>query len=322
MSWLLCKHPEHIPNNSTLVVCTHALLILLYCIVRPILQVRFLPTGQDVLRCELVNSTWRSSAMCALLPPISLTTEALNKTSPPCLSRNGSRLASLRAAFIIEPVETNTRHRNDIRASNRAAMEAVAAAATNLGSLVVNNVGYNFQDDVWSRLTSLTRLELHTSSGGSLPASLAALTGLQHLRINNFRGLRLSHLDEATSTEVHWLQQLTRLTTLSATYIHIFGEGVYMGGTFSSPLPASLQELELDHIPHFDDLKVDMAALTDLRSFTISGKMKQLPAELGSLQQLSRLCFSKCDSLEQLPGNLGQSPAVKSVSVICNTRDR
>ncbi|KAF6254906.1 hypothetical protein COO60DRAFT_1641933 [Scenedesmus sp. NREL 46B-D3] len=125
--------------------------------------VRFLPTGQDVLRCELVSSAWRSSTMCPVLPPMHLTTQALNNTCPPCLGRNAHRLASLRAAFMTSASYGFMRHSEEIDASNSAALEVLAASASNLACLVLVDIGYDLQDSVWGRFTSLTRLELNNS---------------------------------------------------------------------------------------------------------------------------------------------------------------
>jgi hypothetical protein len=283
-----------------------------HCLPR-ILQVRFLPTGKDVLHCELVNSTWRSSTMCPLLPPISLTAHDLSNTSPSCRACNGPRLSSLHAALIKEP-EDDLGHSNEIdaiTANNRAALEVLAVSAVNLSTLVVEGIGRDLQDSVWSRLTSLTRLGLHNSSATNFPASLGALTSLQHLLISRFSQMRsLAHEDEATAESTHWLQQLTQLTTLSVTFCGRLR-------SIEGRLPASLQELKLDNNIDLGCLSVDMASLTDLRSFSISGGISQLPAGLGSLQQLSRLSFHMCDNLDRLPGNLGQATSVKCVSVIC-----
>jgi hypothetical protein len=276
--------------------------------------VRFLPTGKDVLRCELVNSIWRSSTMCPLLPPISLTAHDLSKTSPSCLARNAHRLSSLRATLIKAP-EDDMGHSDEIEAKNRAALEVLSAAAVNLSSLVVEDIGRDLQDSVWSRLASLTRLELHNSGATNFPASFGALTSLQHLQINRFSQLRnLAHDDEATAKSTHWLQQLMQLTTLSVTLSNL--------RSIEERLPASLQELNLDNNRDFERLSVDMAALTDLRSFTISGRISLLPAGLGSLQQLSRLCLNDCNNVGRLPVHLGQATSVKCVSVICRREYR
>jgi Leucine-rich repeat (LRR) protein len=276
--------------------------------------VRFLPTGKDVLRCELLNSIWRSSTMCPLLPPVSLTAQDLSETSPSCLARNAHRLSSLHAALIKEPDDDPGRS-EVIEAKNRAALEVLAAAAVNLSTLVVEDIGRDLQDSVWSRLTSLTRLELHNSSATNFPASFGALTGLQHLQINRFSHVRsLAHHDEATAASTDWLQQLTQLTTLSVNLSNL--------RSIEGRLPASLQELNLDNNRDFERLTVDMAALTDLRSFTISGRISYVPAGLGNLQQLSRLCFNDCNNVGRLPVNLGQATSVKCVSVICRREYR
>jgi hypothetical protein len=215
------------------------------------LQVSFLPTGQDVLRCELVNRTWCSSITCALLPPMCLTTEALGKTFPPCLRRNGHRLAILRAAHITENMCVTIAHRSAMDANNCAALEVLAASARNLSSLVVEFIGRDLQDSFLSRLASLTHLELHNSGVRNLPASLGALNGLQHLRINKFSSIdRLAHTDEASAEDVHWVQQLTQLTKLSVTHTNRLAG---LGGS----LPASLQELDLDHNPILETISVD-----------------------------------------------------------------
>jgi Leucine-rich repeat (LRR) protein len=236
------------------------------------LQVRFLPTGQDVLRCELVNRTWRSSTTCALLPPMCLTTEALSKTCPTCIGRNGPRLATLRAALAKANMCVTSVQYIEMDDNNRAALEMLAASASNISLLVVEFIGRDLQDSCLSRLASLTHLELHDSGVRNLPASLGALTGLQHLHINKFSSIdRLSHIDEASAEDVHWVQQLTQLTKLSVTHTNRL-KG--LGGS----LPASLQELDLDHNPSLEAISVDMAVSTELRSFTISGKIEELPA--------------------------------------------
>jgi Leucine-rich repeat (LRR) protein len=242
-----------------------------------------------------------------------LSSQALIKASPACLWRNARRLATLRAAFAKEP---NTTDGGEERAINKAAVELLEASATNLVSLTIDDLGRRLQDSPWGRLTSLTRLQLNNSGSFSLPSGLGTLTGLQHLSINNFTQItNLAYLDERVNMRIPWVQQLTNLTSLSVTRTNRFFN---IGGH----LPTSLQELDLDVNPVFEALPDSVSQVTGLRSVTLSGLIANLPEGLGSLPQLSRLCFNKCDSLRWLPDKLLQSTSIHSVSIICNTTHR
>ncbi|WIA40912.1 hypothetical protein OEZ86_004572 [Tetradesmus obliquus] len=279
--------------------------------------VHLLSTGQDVLRCELVNSTWHSSATSQVLPPMCLSSQALNKTSPLCLRHNGRRLAALRVAFLTETISTRREVSAVTRATNQQALAVVANAATNLVTLTIDDAGCSLQDSPWRSLTSLTRLDLNNSGAYNLPSSLGALTGLQHLSIYQFTQLgSLVGYDEDEGDETPWVQQLTNLTMLSVTRTNRFNS---IGG----PLPASLQELNLDENPVFEYLPENIGELTRLQSLTLSGPMmKCLPQGIGSLPQLSRLFFNKCDRLGALPDNFAQSTSMRSLGVICNNLNR
>jgi Leucine-rich repeat (LRR) protein len=277
---------------------------------------RFLPTGRDVLRCELVNSTWRSSNTCPSLPPMFLSTDMLNKASSACLQRNAHRLISLRAALLIEPeYNYNKEGPQHERAANKAALEVLAASAANLSSLIVENIGMRTQNAPWYQLTTLTRLELNNSGAAFLPATMGTLTGLQHLSINTFTQIE-SLASCFTGDPEPWVQQLTNLTKLSVNRTNRFSS---IGG----PLPSSLQELDLDKNPSFEHLPNSLAGMTELRSVTISGLiLRALPHDIGNLPQLSKLCFNKCDRLEELPDTLAKSTSIRSVHVQCNTLHR
>jgi Leucine-rich repeat (LRR) protein len=245
-----------------------------------------------------------------------LSAQALTKASPACLQRNGHRLANLRAALIISKIEyyNNKEQLRNERVAIESALEVLAASATNLSSLIIDDIGMRLPSNPWPQLTSLTRLELNSSGAFSLPATLGTLTGLQHLSINAFtqiQSLACGHI----GVPEPWVQQLTNLTKLSVSNTNKFYS---IGG----PLPSSLQELDLDKNPSFEHLPNSLAGMTDLRSVNLSGLMRAMPSDIGSLPQLSRLCFNKCDRLGELPDNLAKSTSIRSVHVQCNTLHR